>query len=463
MRIALVRPDIGRLEHGPFDDRARMEPLALGVLSALTPPGDEPLLRDDRCAPLDYDEKVDLAAITVETFTARRAYEIAAEYRARGVPVVMGGIHPTLIPDEAAAHADSICVGEAEPVWAAMVEDARAGSLKPVYRGGTGVPQVVPGACPLALRACRDWPAGSGYLPLGLVQFGRGCRYRCEFCAVSASSGAGHRARDVAEAAAEAAEALRPASGFPGERRRKRSAVFFVDDNIVADRAAAKELFRALVPLKLSWVSQASLDMLEDDELMGLMAESGCLGNVIGFESVDERNVRAMGKVANRGGGLERYQGYVEKLRSFGLQTWAAFTLGHEYDTPESIRELLDFALRSTFAFAAFNVLMPYPGTLLYARLSEEGRLLYGGRWWLSPDYRFNHAAFVPRLMTPDQLTEAGLECRRLFNSFPSILSRAFGTRTNLRNLFRLGLALSYGTLFRREAFKKQGMLLGRS
>jgi radical SAM superfamily enzyme YgiQ (UPF0313 family) len=471
MRVALVRPNIGRLDEGPFDDDARMEPLAIELLAGMTPPDVELGLFDDRCGPIPYDEGWDLAGVSVETFTARRSYEIAAEFRARGVRVAMGGIHASLAEEEVASKADSVCVGDAEEVWPAMLADAAAGRLLPRYRGGQGSPQC-------GVRPVRGLVQGGRYLPIGLVQFGRGCPVGCEFCAVSAASGGGHRARPAAETAAEALEASMAASFRPPtaplaqERARAAAAsggragrggapVFFVDDNLVADREAAKGLFRALAPLGLSWVSQASLDMLEDGELMELMVASGCLGHVIGFESLDERDLKAMGKRPNAGGGISRYARQVELLRSWGLQTWAAFTLGHDHDTVSSIRELLDFAIGSRFAFAAFNVLMPYPGTPLYARLSEEGRLLYDGAWWLHPTYRFNHAAFRPALMGPDELTAAGLECRRRFNSIPSIARRAFGLRTSFRGLLRIGSYLAYGSLFRREAFKKQGMLLG--
>ena len=158
---------------------------------------------------------------------------------------------------------------------------------------------------------------------------------------------------------------------------------------------------------------------------------------------------------------LERYQAQIEILRQYGLQTWAAFTLGHDHDTVESIQQVLDFALENRFAFAAFNVLMPYPNTPLYRRLQSEGRLLYGGKWWLHPDYRFNYAAFQPRNMSADDLTQSGLHCRQEFNSLRAIVYRALEPRTNLRSLYRFAIYAIYSRLFRQETFKKQGMRLG--
>jgi radical SAM superfamily enzyme YgiQ (UPF0313 family) len=421
-----------------------MEPLALGVLAALTPPDVDVVLYDDRIEPIPYDEPTDLVAISVETFTARRAYEISAAFRQRGIRVILGGMHVTLLPEEAARHADAIYIGDAETRWAEVISDARGGRLKPVYRAPAGTPQ--PG-----VRTRRDLFKGKGYLPVTLLQFGRGCRFTCEFCAVSAYF--------------DHTQYRRPLDEVIGEiESQGRRYLFFVDDNLLSDQAAAKELFRALIPLRVQWVSQASLDVTQDRELVALMARSGCLGNVVGFESIDPRNLSAMRKAPNLaadGAGFDAYRQPIEVLRDHGLQTWAAFTLGHDFDTVESIERTLEFALRNRFTFAAFNILMPYPNTLLYRRLAEEQRLLYDRRWWLHPDYRFNYAAFRPRLMTADDLTLAGFHCRSEFNSFGGILHRALDPKTNLRSLYRLAIFAVYSRLFRQETFKKHGMRLG--
>jgi len=350
-------------------------------------------------------------------------------------------MHVTLLPEEAAQHADAIYLGDAESGWAQVIADARRGRLQAVYRAPVGIPQ------PEVLTR-RDIFQGKGYLPITLLQFSRGCRFACEFCAVSAYFAHRQYCRNIDETLAEIA----------AQGRRQ---LFFVDDNLLADQAAAKALFRALIPLHIQWVSQASIDMTQDRELLALMVKSGCLGNVIGFESIEPENLRAMRKTPNLVGGWQRYQPQLALLRDYGLQTWAAFTIGHDYDTPDSIERLLEFALANKFTFAAFNVLMPYPNTPLYARLKAEGRLLYDGVWWLHPDYRFNHAAFVPHRMSPEALTEAGWHCRKEFNSFGSLVQRALDFKTNMRSLYRLGIYAVYSRLFRQESFKKQGMHLG--
>ncbi len=441
MKLTLIRPNIGRLEHSLFVDGARMEPLALGILAALTPSDVDVVMYDDHQEAVLFDEPTDLVAISVEIFTARRAYEISAAFRQRGVPVILGGIHVSLLPEEAAQQADSIYIGDAELLWSNVIADVRSGNLQPIYQAKGSSPQ--PG-----LLTRREIYAGKKYLPLSLVQFSRGCPFSCKFCAVSAYFEQQHHCRAIDETIGE----------IQNQARRH---IFFVDDNLLANHEAAKNLFRALIPLKIHWVSQASLDMTTDPELMELMASSGCLGNVIGFESIDLDNLVEMGKAPNLNGGADQYAEQIEILRQYGLQTWAAFTIGHDHDTPESILALLEFALKHRFSFTAFNVLMPYPGTPLYQRLQAEGRLLYDGQWWLHPEYRFNFAAFRPARMSADELTQLGFHCRKEFNSVKNIIWRALEPRTNLRSLYRFAIYAVYSRLFRQESFKKHGMRLG--
>jgi radical SAM superfamily enzyme YgiQ (UPF0313 family) len=442
MNITLIKPNIGRMEHSLYVDEGRMEPLQLGVLASLVPEEDEVLVYDDRMEAIPYDTPTDLVSITVETYTARRAYEIAAEYRRRGVPVILGGMHVTLLPGEAAQYADAIFIGDAEFGFREAIEDARAGRLKSRYEARTGIPQENGRLFPR-----RDLFRKKGYLPITLMQFGRGCHHACTFCAVSAYFGREHHYRSIDTVVAEIAA-------------QPRKTVFFVDDNLLANRKAAKQLFRELIPLKIRWLSQGTIDMTRDLELMDLMARSGCLGLVAGFESLEAESLRGMKKPGNFSG-FDVYQEAIEIVRDHGLQLWAAFTLGHDHDTVDTVKRTVDFAIDHKFCFAAFNILMPYPNTPLYRRLAGEGRLLYDGTWWLHPEYRFNHAAFQPARMSPDELTEACFAARARFNSIPSIVKRAFDWKTNMRNPLRLALYLTYNPLVRREVHKKQGMQFG--
>ena len=223
-------------------------------------------------------------------------------------------------------------MGDAEPVWAQMLEDLKRGELKKRY-------DVIQPTCPqMNVITRRDIFEGKGYLPITLLQFSRGCSHKCSFCASSVYFKARHFCRPVEDVIKEI-------------KSQKRKLLFFVDDNIVCDRERAKELFRALIPLKIHWVSQGSIDMLADSELMTLMVKSGCLGLVIGFESISPECIAEMNKGTNKKGSADMYKSEIAQLRKWGLQTWAAFTVGHDGDTVESIRATCDFAIKNKFTF----------------------------------------------------------------------------------------------------------------
>ena len=439
MKLTLIKPNIGRMEHSLYVDEGRMEPLTLAVLAGLTPPDVEVVLYDDRMESIPYDEETDFVAITVETYTARRAYEISAEFRARGIPVIMGGFQPMLIPEECALHADSLLIGDAETIWPDIIADAKSKKLKPLYKARPGIPQA-------KTLPRRDLFDGKGYLPLSLMQFSRGCTFACNFCAVSVFFDRKQYVRDVRELVREI-------------EAQDRKILFIVDDNIAANHNALKTLCRELIPLNVRWISQTSLNITHDLELMKLMERSGNLGNVVGFESLNLESIRSMNKSPNFSG-FDHYKEQVKILNDYGHQTWAAFTLGHDFDTAETVDATLDFAMENNFSFAAFNILMPYPGTPLYEKLKEENRLLYDGKWWLHPEYRFNQAAFLPSKVSPDELTDACHRARSHFNTLSSITRRLF-MGTNFRSLSRAGLYLFYASIFRKEVFKKHGMRFG--
>jgi radical SAM superfamily enzyme YgiQ (UPF0313 family) len=441
VKITFIKPNIGRREHSLYVDEGRMEPLMLGVLAGMTPPDVDVAMYDDRMERVPYDEPTDLAAITVETYTARRAYEIAAEYRERGVPVILGGMHPTLLPEEAQLHADSIFLGDAETVWSQVVADARRGALQKRYQGPPGVAQIG------GILPRRDIFKGKGYLPMALMQYSRGCRFACKFCAVTEYFDKKHYVRRIDEVLKEIDD-------------HGRKFIFFVDDNIASDRPALKALCRELIPMRIHWFSQASLDVTRDAEVMKLMADSGNVGNVTGFESITRASLKETKKSPNIPG-FNNYEREVRVLREHGMQTWAAFTLGYDHDTYDSILATMEFALKHRFTFAAFNILMPYPNTPLYRKLEQEGRHLYDGRWWLHPRYRFNDAAYVPTRMTAEELTRACHEARKKFNTIPSLLQRFSDIKTNLKTLWSVAAYWKYTTLFRREVYRKHGMRFG--
>jgi radical SAM superfamily enzyme YgiQ (UPF0313 family) len=434
MKITFIRPNMTAARAADA-----MQPLAFAVLAAHTPPHVELALYDERIEPIDMQHATDLVAMTVETYTARRAYQVADTFRQRGVPVVMGGYHPTFLPDEALAHADSIVIGDAEGLWPQVVADAEAGTLQRIYQ------QQQQPALTTGGGFDRSIFAGKRYAGLIPVQYGRGCRFACDFCSIYAFYGRTLRQRCIRDVVAEI-EALDSRT------------VLLVDDNIFADVEHAAALFRALQPLNVRWCCQVSIDIAHSPHLLDLMSRSGCIGALIGFESLNEANLRQMKK----GWNLQHsdYATAIEQFHARGIMLYATFVFGYDHDTPDTFDITLDFALRSRFALANFNPLTPTPGAPLYARLEAEGRLLYN-RWWLDPQFRYGQATFHPRGMTADELTAGCFWARQQFNRYGAIVQRALNTQANSRSLSRLGIYLAANWISRREIYRKQGRVLG--
>jgi radical SAM superfamily enzyme YgiQ (UPF0313 family) len=415
-----------------------MEPKALAILAGLTPPDVEVVAFDDRFERMPYGERWDLVALSVGTYEAQRAYEIATRFRTRGVKVVLGGFHPTFCPDEASEHADVVGVGEAEVIWPAIVEDARRARLKPRYVPEERSPlEDLP---PPRQSVLGDKP----YAPISIVQYGRGCCHSCDFCAVKAFYGKGVCYRPVRDVLAEIELA---------QRRR----IFFCDDNLVADRERAKELLEALIPRRVRWFSQVSLDFVDDAELLELMVRSGCQCVIVGLESLDPAAMRQMGK------GWSKSSDYVRRLkviRRRGIMIYGTFVFGYDADGPDAFGKTLDFAVRQKLMMANFNQLQPFPGTRLYERLQREGRLIYD-RWWLDPRFRFGEAVFHPRGMTAAQLTEGAWNARTSFHSGRSIARRLLDGQANLGSLSNGFVYLLSNLASRQDIDRKQGITLG--
>lgn len=398
MKITFILPAIGKKPGQKYIGTWKMEPLTVAVLQALTPPDVETELFDDRLEQIDYDTKTDLVAITVETYTARRAYAIAEKYRARGIPAVLGGYHVTMLPDEAAEHGDSIIVGNAEPVWAAMVADARAGRLKKRYDGAPG----------FGPRPDRRIFAGKRYLPVTLLETGRGCCHSCDFCVISRYYGCRYYRRDHEQILADVRES-------------RRKYHFLVDDNLMADRDHAMALFRRLAPEGIKWAGQGTLSMGRDEELLKAMKKSGCELILIGFESLCRENLAQMNKSFNETAG--RRDELVRRIHDAGIGIYATFVFGYDYDTPETIADAVAFSRRHKFYTAAFNHLLPFPNTPLYSRLQRENRLRYD-KWWLAEGYRYGEAAFTPKRMTAQELSALCRDARKAFSAPRTVLSR---------------------------------------
>jgi radical SAM superfamily enzyme YgiQ (UPF0313 family) len=401
VKLTLIHPCIGRRKDQPYIRSWQMEPLAPAVISALTPREIQRVFYNDSLEPIPFDEPTDLVAMNVEAYTAKRAYQIASEYRKRGVPVVMGGIHATLCAEDVAQYADSVVIGEAEDVWEKALTDAERGTLQTYYQSRER---------PVHLHSHPDRAIfrDVNYLPLGLVETGRGCHFRCDFCSVQSAyrhTYACHATEDVLQE-------------IKGQRRRL---YFFVDDNMSADMQRAKSLLRALIPLKIRWVGQCSVNAACDEEFVQLLAASGCYGILIGFESLNPQNLKTMNKGSNLMKGA--YQTGLANLRRHKIRIYATFIFGYDEDDETSFDATLEFAMENRFYLAAFNHLMPFPGTPLYQRMQQDNRLCYE-KWWLDDSYRFNVIPFRPKNLSRERLQQGCLDARRRFFEFRRVLQR---------------------------------------
>jgi radical SAM superfamily enzyme YgiQ (UPF0313 family) len=441
MKLTLIKPKIGHSKDNTFNEKAVMEPLALAIIAALTPPIFDVEIIDDRIEEINYDNPTDLVAITVETFTAKRSYQISSEFMKRGVPVIMGGYHPSHLPEEAILHSNSVFIGDAEEKWGEVIQDLKAGKLKKFYHSSVGNLQK-------EILPRRDIFNGKNYLPITMMQFSRGCYYRCNFCSVSTFYDHKFFYRKIDDVIKEI-------------EMQDRKRILFVDDNIVMNKRIAKELFKELIPLKIEWFSEADINMAEDKELMDLMAKSGCKGHLIGFESINEQSLIKMDKKPN----LIRYDNYKDQIKiikDYGLMIWAAFTMGHEKDGKDTFNRTLEFAIQHKFALADFNVLMPYPKTPLYDQLKDENRLLFNGNWWLSDDFRFGKSAFIPHNMTTKELEDGCFNARKEYYNIKSIIKRAFDLKANMNSFSNFTFYNMVNHLSYNDALKKQDIILGK-
>lgn len=347
---------------------ASLPSLGLLTVAALTPPDVEVAYREiaelDPAAPL---EPFDLVGISSFTAQIDEAYALADRYRAAGTPVVLGGLHVSLLPDEAAEHADAIVLNGAEGAWPALIEDARRGRMKPRYHGArSGVFQ------PPHYRMPRfDLLRGRPYNRI-TVQTSRGCPWACEFCAASLRITDRFQQKSVEDCVAEITAALQVTSQ-----------PFFelADDNTFVNRKWGKAFLRAIRPLGLRWFTETDISVAEDGELLALLADSGCKQILIGLESPD---ADALAGIDPRNWKKQRHGGYlraIDAIQSHGISVNGCFIVGLDSHTPDTFVELRDFVERSGLLEVQITVQTPFPGTPLYARLKREGRLLEERFW----------------------------------------------------------------------------------
>ncbi len=441
MKVLFITPQVGRKTTGGGYVRTwQMEPLPIATLVALIPDDVDITYVDERLGEkVNFEEHYDLVGIPVETYTAKRAYEISTAFCRRGVQTILGGYHVTLIPEEACLYATSICKGNAEGVMAEIIKDARVGRLKPVYEQSPGVshPFVIPNR---SIFGSRD------YFKLSCVETGRGCPLHCNFCSIAAVTKSTYNSRAIDSVIADIASL-------------KNRNVFFVEDNFVGNMRHIKLLLKEITAMKIRWVGQGTLTMARDEELLELMRESGCMGVLIGFESLSHETLLLMEKQVNIRMG--NYADLIKRLHSYGIAIYGTFVFGYDSETLQSIDDTAKKAIDFGLFMAAFNHLMPFPGTPLYRQFVREERMK-NNKWWLDPEFRFGEVPFNPKQMTAEQLHDQCIKARRTFYGYGAIAKRGVSNIRGNCGSARKAVAFTYiNHLLRKEIGEKDGLPLG--
>jgi radical SAM superfamily enzyme YgiQ (UPF0313 family) len=398
MRILLISPRRDMLHR---TNKGLMLPqLALFIIEGLTPKEHQVKIIEEEYMKIDLEEDCDLVGISCMTSNAKRAYHLATEFRKRGKTVVLGGVHPTILPDEALQYADSVVIGEAEDAWPMLLKDYENNDLKKKYH------------CPdpdLSVYIPKNFSSLKSKRVLNIIPLmtTKGCPYACDFCCVSDLFGKEVRHVPIENIVRDIKEA-------------KAKNFIFLDDNIIGQPKYAKELFKAIKPLKIKWVGQASISFAKDTELMQLAADSGCRVLFIGLESVTEVQLQKMKKLNND---VKELEEAIKKIKKMGILIHASMIFGFDTDTEESFDDTLRFLMKNKISSVSFNVLTPYPGTKTHAEMESAGRLLTND--WNFYDH--NTVVFKPKLMTPLQLQLGKLNVRKQFYKRSSVFSRFWG------------------------------------
>jgi radical SAM superfamily enzyme YgiQ (UPF0313 family) len=410
MKVALLSPKgpLYRNRGGIFKKSLRYQPLTLTTLAALAPPelDIDFALYDEGIADIPPDLDADLVGLTVITGSSMRAYELARHYRARGIAVVLGGPHVTLVPQEAQQHADAVCVGYAEETWPQLLRDFAHGRMRARYDQGHGFALT---NLPFPRRELLD---KRHYLTQAVFEATRACAHDCEFCVVPTAWGrqqfqkpVGHVVDDI--------------------RRFGKRRIIFIDLNLISDRAYAAELFTALIPLNIRWFGLATSLIGRDRALMELTARSGCAGLLIGFESICDSS---LGDIRKRFNDPTLYRSLISDLHALGISIQGCFVFGHDHDTTDVFDETVQFCIDAGIDLPRFAILTPFPGTPLHQRLDREVRILTKN-WEL---YDGQHVVFRPAGMTPRELQVGHEKAWRDVYSYSSIVRRLAKSRTQL-------------------------------
>jgi radical SAM superfamily enzyme YgiQ (UPF0313 family) len=395
MKILLISPS--RTPETKTPKGIRIPEIALMILAGLTPEEHEVTIKEESVEDISPDENCDLVGISCMTSNAPRAYRLAGEFRKRGRTVVLGGVHPSILPQEAKQYADSVVIGEADGVWPDLLEDAKKGALRPFY-------QKKEPSLETYINLRRSAPVNRAVFNVKPVVTTRGCPYNCEFCCVHDIYGKKIRHIPVPNVIRDIEDS--------GTRN-----FIFLDDNIIGDVPYAKELFGSVKPLGIRWAGQASISLVKNESLMRMAVESGCKALFIGLESVSTSRMKSLRKSLKSS---EEIEEGIKRLKAWGIHFHPSLIFGFDDDTTETFKETLDFLERNNVSSASLNVLTPYPGTKAYEDFRNDGRLLTND--WTYYDHCTT--VFHPKRMSARELQEGTLWTKREFTKLPAVLRR---------------------------------------
>jgi radical SAM superfamily enzyme YgiQ (UPF0313 family) len=417
-RLILVNPANTYRKGYLLRRESKQAPLGLGIVASLTPPGWNILILDENFKTFKYRE-ADLVGITAMTATANRAYEIAAVYREKGIPVVLGGIHGSSMPGEALNYVDSVVIGEAEGSWGEVLRDFEAGTLKKTYSSGMA-------DMTHAGPARHDLFHPAYYF--ASVQTSRGCPMDCEFCSVPSFNGHRYRLRDPESVVDEIASV-------------PQSMVYFVDDNIIGYNREAEEhaaaIFEGMIRrnLKKEWFAQASLNIFEKPELLKLARRSGCRMLLIGIEAENDEALKDSNKKVNLRLGVDNYRKAFRAIHRHGIVVLGAFIYGMDSDTVSSLEARTKYILTSSVDVTQASVMTPLPGTRLFEKMKNDGRLIchdFPKEW---QHFHFSDVVFRPAGMTPRELAESTNLAYRRICDMGTLRRKFIRTLWNTRSL----------------------------
>ncbi len=411
-KITFIQPNLIYLKK---KRKLRIEPMIYSKLKWLTPEDIECELIDARIEDVNFNIQTDLVVMSVSTLTARSAYKISAEFRKRGIPVVLGGCHVMLCPDEAKQNADVVCFGEAEITWKELIKDFKKGDLKKEYRcnGRFDFKEV---------KADRSIYKKYHYVPITSIEFSRGCMFNCEFCSYAPIYKQQITYREIDDVVNQI-------------RQNPKRLYVFIDENFGNDIKKTSELLEKMIPLKTKWAAQMSVNALQNPEFVKLMAKSGCDTLFVGFETTNLETLKQMNKMANLK--KDSYDIAIQNCVDNDINIAAGLIVGSDTDTYETINETYNFVSKHQVLFCNFVNLLPFPGTPFYERLKKEGRLIFD-KWWLEDVAPYHTALFVTEHFSAKEMETLGYNYIKKYYTYKEIFKRFIHSRYRIKSRIKI-------------------------